>query len=101
MIGPSSTSSPAYITPMRSQIRTTVPRLWLMKMMAVLCLLAQPRDQVEHGGFDRHVEAGGRLVHHQQRGLGHQRHGDHHALLLAARELVRIALDHGLAGRAG
>ena len=54
--------------------------------------LPQLRDQVEHLGFDRRIEAGGRLVEDQHRGIVGQRHGDRHALLHAAGELVRIAL---------
>ncbi len=57
-------------------------------------LAAQLAHQLEDGGLDGDVEAGGRLVHDQQRRLGHQRHGDDDALLLAAGQLVRIALHH-------
>ena len=54
-------------------------------------LLLQPRQQLEDLALDRHVERGRRLVGDQQLGLAGQRHRDHHALLLAARHLVRIA----------
>ena len=49
-------------------------------------------DQLDDAGLDRDVERGGRLVQQQQRRVRQQRHGDDHALLLAARDLVRIAL---------
>ena len=39
------------------------------------------------------VERGGRLVGDQQVRLVGERHGDHHALALAAGQLVRIALE--------
>ena len=93
---PSSTSSPAYMTPIRSQTRTTVPRLWLMKRIAASCRCRSVAHEVEDGRLDRDVEAGGRLVHDQERGLGDQGHRDDDALLLAAGELVRIAVEHRL-----
>ncbi len=54
-------------------------------------------DQVEHLGLDRGVEAGRRLVEHEQARVARQRHGDHHALLLTAGELERVA-PQGAAG---
>jgi hypothetical protein len=54
-------------------------------------LAAQLGQQVEHLCLDHHVQGGGRFVGDQQpRGAG-QRHGDHHPLALAARQLVRVA----------
>ena len=52
-------------------------------------------QQVDDLLLRRHVEAGGRLVQHDQIGLAGQRHGDADALLLPARELVRIAARAG------
>ncbi len=46
-------------------------------------------DELDDAGFDRYVEGGRRLVEQQQLGIGQERHGDEHALLLAARQLVR------------
>ena len=50
-------------------------------------------QQVEDLGLDRHIERGGRLVGDQQVRLVGKRHGDHYALALAARKLVRIAVE--------
>ena len=54
--------------------------------------------QVAHEREDlrlrRHVERRGRLVRDQELGVEHQRHRDHDALPLAARELVRIRRRH-------
>jgi len=57
---------------------------------------AQVGQQVEDLGADADVEHRDRLVGQQDRGLEHQRAGDHHALALAARELVRPAAGEGL-----
>ena len=57
---------------------------------------AQRADQVEHGRLHGDVEPGGRLVQDEERRLGDQRHRDHDALLLAARELVRVPAEHAL-----
>ena len=57
-------------------------------------LLAQRRDEVEHLGLHGRVQAGRRLVEHEQRRVLGQRHRDHHALLHPARELMRIAPHH-------
>jgi hypothetical protein len=43
--------------------------------------------------LDGHVERGGRFVGDQQVGFVGQRHGDHHALALAARELVWVGTE--------
>ena len=54
--------------------------------------LADLADAPEQALLHQHVQPGGRLVHHQQRGLEGQAHGDHRALAHAARELVREAV---------
>ena len=54
-------------------------------------LRAQPLDLLEDPRLRDDVEAGRRLVHHDGRRLADERRRDRHALLLAARELVRIA----------
>ena len=48
-------------------------------------------EQFQNLRLHRDVERGGRLVGDQQVRLVRQRHGNHHALTLAARELMRIA----------
>ena len=58
---------------------------------------ALPREltqQLQDLRLDRDVERGRRLVGDDELGLGHQRHGDHQALALAAGELVRILGEH-------
>ncbi len=49
----------------------------------------------EHVRLRRHVEAGRRLVEHDQARPAGERHGQPDALLLAARELVRVAAQVG------
>ena len=61
--------------------------------------LAQILHQFHHRRLDGHVERGGRLIEDQERGFGHQRHGDDDTLLLAARKLVRIGLQDALGVR--
>ena len=64
--------------------------------------LLQGLHRCEEILLDNDVERGGRLVENDQRaGFQCQRHGDHHALLLAAGKLVRkgaapsrIDIDH-------
>ena len=48
-------------------------------------------QQVQDLRAQRHVQRRGRLVGQQQPGPARQRHRDHRALALAARELVRIS----------
>ena len=52
-------------------------------------------DRRQHVDLRRHVERRGRLVEDDQVGLGAQRHRRHHALQLAAGDLVREALADG------
>ena len=52
--------------------------------------LAQASDEFEHLSLDGHIERGRRLIGDEQLGLVGDGDGDHHALLLPARELVRI-----------
>ena len=59
-----------------------------------VALLAQHPNQIEHLRLDRGVEAGGRLVEHEELGVAGQRHGDDHALLHPTGELERIAVHH-------
>ena len=53
----------------------------------------QLRQEFEDLRLDRDVERGGRFVGDQQRGVVGQRHGDHHALALAAGQLVRKRIE--------
>jgi hypothetical protein len=51
-------------------------------------------DGVQDLRLDGDVQRGGRLIGDQQARLARQRHRDHHALAHAARQLVRIAVQH-------
>ena len=62
-------------------------------------LLAQRRDEVEHLGLYRGVEARRRLVENEERRVLREGHSDDDALLHAARELMRVAAHHPLSGR--
>ena len=53
----------------------------------------QPFEQRHDLRLDGGVERRRRLVGEQQVGLDEERHGDHHALAHAARELVRIGVE--------
>ncbi len=67
-----------------------------MKSMLMRWLFCSRVQQLEDLALDRHVERGRRLVGDQQLGLAGQRHRDHHPLLLAAGELVRIGAEPAL-----
>ncbi|GAV33962.1 hypothetical protein ROTAS13_01622 [Roseomonas sp. TAS13] len=54
---------------------------------------ADLRQQFQDLRLDGDVQRGGRLVRHQQLRLAGERHGDHHALVLPARQLVRIGIQ--------
>jgi hypothetical protein len=66
-----------------------------MNSTPVPCGAAVP-DELEDLRLRGDVERGGGLVGDQQHRLEHQRHRDHDALALAARQLVRVAGDHAL-----
>ena len=53
-------------------------------------LILQLAHQIENLRLHRHVEGGGRLVRDHELRMAAHRHGDHHALPHAARQLVRI-----------
>ena len=55
--------------------------------------LGQGPDRLEHVGLGAHVETGGRLVEHDHRGPGGERHGQADSLLLTARQLMRVATE--------
>ncbi len=56
---------------------------------------AQAADRVEDVPLGGHVEAGGGLVQHDQRGAAGEGHGQRDTLLLPARELMRVAPQQG------
>ena len=61
-----------------------------MKIIAMPSLVAQLGQQRHDLRLHGDVERGGRLVGDQQARIAGERHGDHHALAHAARQLVRI-----------
>ena len=64
-------------------------------------LALQVLQQLEDLRLDGDVERRGRLVGDQQVGLVGERHGDHHALALAAGELMRVGVRAAAPGRRG
>ena len=52
--------------------------------------LAEPAEQVQDLGLDRHVERGRRFIRDQERGFVRDRHGDHGALTHTAGKFVRV-----------
>src|SRR5947207_11190199 len=56
----------------------------------------QAGDQLQDLPLHGDVEGGGRLVGDEQLRLAGDRHGDHHALLLASRKLERVGAEPGL-----
>jgi hypothetical protein len=55
--------------------------------------LRQLADGVEYPPLGRDVQPGRRLVENDEAGTAHEGHGDRDALLLAAGELVRVAVE--------
>jgi hypothetical protein len=67
------------------------------RITTICCATSPTTDrswlQLEDLALDRDVQRSGRLVGDQQLRLAGERHRDHHALLLAARELVRVGIE--------
>jgi hypothetical protein len=55
---------------------------------AQLCL--KLTDKVQYLRLNRDIEGGRRFVRYQQKWITRNRHGDHNALALSTRKLVRI-----------
>lgn len=55
--------------------------------------VAGETQQIEDLGLHRHVECRRRLIGENESGIEHEGHGDDDALLLAARELMRVVVD--------
>jgi hypothetical protein len=85
----SSILRPLYCTTTRSAVSATTPDIVGDHDQSHAVLALQPHQQVEDLLLDGDVERRGRLVGDQQLGVAGDRHGDHHALVLAARHLVR------------
>ena len=84
---------PAYITLIRWVIPATTPRSWVIRIIAVPVSVGQAAEELEDLRLDRDVERRRRLVGDHQLRLERERHGDHHALAHAARELVREVVE--------
>ncbi len=91
--GPSSTILPAYMIASRSETSTSTDRSWVMKSMERPRSCCSDFRSSQDLRLHHHVERRGGLVGDHQRRVACERHRDHHALLLAARELVRIVVD--------
>ena len=72
---------------------------WVTNTTVTPYLLPHLEDQVLQVGAGLRVDRGERLVHQQDLGLVGQRAGDRHALLHAARELPRVAVEGAASGR--
>ena len=97
--GPVSTNSPAYITATSVGDARDHAQVVRDEDQRHAELALQLREQAQDLRLDRHVERRGRLVGDQQLRIVHERHRDHHALALAAGELMRILAE--AARRAG
>ena len=91
--------APAYMTTTRRAISATTPMLCVTSISAMPRSLLQPAQQVEDLRLDRHVERGRRLVGDQQPRIAGDGHRDHHALVHAAGELMRIVSEPARCGR--
>ena len=83
------------MTATRSAISATTPKSWVMNSTAVFFALLQIADQRQDLRLRRDVERGRRFVGDQHPGIERQRHRDHGALALAARQFVRIGARGG------
>ncbi len=53
-------------------------------------------QQIEDPRLNRHVDGGGRLVGDEERGVAREGHRDHHPLLHAAGQFVRVLIEAAL-----
>ncbi len=77
---------------MRSEIDSASSWSWVTKIVVMPSFALDLADLLAQRHADLGVERRQRLVEQQQLGLGRQRPGERHALLLAAGELVGIAV---------
>ena len=89
--GPCSTILPWFITQTRSAILRTMPRSWVMNSidMPSRCCVSLSSFRICACTVTSSAVVGSSAI--KQVRLVRQRHGDHHALALAAGELMRIA----------
>ena len=90
-VRPRSTTRPAYITSTRSVISLTTPRSWVISSsaMPVSATSSASRSRICAWIVTSSAVVGSSAI--SRSGAAGERHGDHHALALAAGELVRIA----------
>ena len=69
-----------------------------MSSMAMPELLLQFLEELEDLRLHRDVERGGRLIRDEKIGIVGERHGDHHPLALAARQLMRKIAECATSG---
>ena len=93
---PLSRIRPPYITITRSQWPATTARSWLTRISAIRDSARKPVDQRENPRLHGDVERRGRLVGDDQPRRAADRHGDHRALPLAARQPERIGARRAL-----
>ena len=91
-VGARSTTLPAYITMISSVRVATTPRSWVTRTMPISRSRCRRAQQVQDLRLHGDVEAGGRLVRHEQPGGAGQGDGDDHPLAHAARQLVGVGV---------
>ena len=91
---PFSTTTPAYITAMRSQTCAATPRLCVTSRIDSPRRCAQVEQQAEDLCLDGHIEGRRRLVGDEQLGAARQRHGDADPLPHPAAQPVRVGVQH-------
>ena len=97
--GPASTIVPAYITTTRSASRADDGEVVRDVQHGEAELAAQVAELLDDARLRDDVEARRRLVEHDERRLPDERDRDREPLLLATRELVRVAAQEAAVGR--
>ena len=88
-----STTWPSRMTATLSLTFSTMVRSWVIRSTRHVVGALKLADQLQDFRLDGHVERGGRLVGDEELGIVGDRDGDHHALALAAGELMRVLLE--------
>ena len=93
-VGASSTRRPAYMMPSRSAMLACTDMSWVTKSIEEAISRWISRISAEHVLLHHDVERRGRLVGDDELGPADRRERDRDALAHAARELVRIGVEH-------